>query len=285
LEHVPADDFDPEVELERKEFVELLDRALALLPPPTRDVLVARYIEEAPQQEVARRFGISEGTVGVRLQRGKLYLRRVLTGTLIAEAAAYGLVDAAPELWQETRIWCPGCGRRRLMSRWVVPHAEIWTRCPDCDGPRGYHQVAAAADFKDIKGYKPAFSRQLQIVNRLHRRIVESRRPPCVGCGHPAVMRVWEDGRGYSMSCAHCGSAAGHDLRSIALALPEGRRFWSEHPRLHVRLTHDVETAGRRAQVVSLQSVTGTASMDVVFARDNFAVLGIHGAATEKMPD
>ena len=89
LEHLPADDFDLEAELERKELAELLDRALALIPPPTRDVLVARYIEETPQKEVARRLGISERTVGVRLQRGKLYLRRMLTGTLIAEAAAY----------------------------------------------------------------------------------------------------------------------------------------------------------------------------------------------------
>ena len=64
LEHLPADDFDLEAELERKELAELLDRALALIPPPMRDVLVSRYIEESPQKEVARRLGISEGTVG-----------------------------------------------------------------------------------------------------------------------------------------------------------------------------------------------------------------------------
>ena len=38
------DDLDVEVELERAELAELLDRALGLLPARTRDVLVQRYV-------------------------------------------------------------------------------------------------------------------------------------------------------------------------------------------------------------------------------------------------
>ncbi len=53
-ESVP-DPCDIEVELERHELADLLDRALALLPPQTRAVLIARYIHESPHAEVAAR--------------------------------------------------------------------------------------------------------------------------------------------------------------------------------------------------------------------------------------
>ena len=48
LEDSLADDLDIEVELERRELVELLDRALALLPAETRIALVEHYVEESP---------------------------------------------------------------------------------------------------------------------------------------------------------------------------------------------------------------------------------------------
>ena len=47
-----ADDFDLEVELERDDLARLLDRAMARLPPETREVLIQKYIQESPQAEV-----------------------------------------------------------------------------------------------------------------------------------------------------------------------------------------------------------------------------------------
>jgi RNA polymerase sigma-70 factor (ECF subfamily) len=70
----PADDFDLEMELERRELVELLDRALALLPAETRDVLVHRYVHESPHAEIAARLQVTEQAVWMRLNRGKLLL-------------------------------------------------------------------------------------------------------------------------------------------------------------------------------------------------------------------
>ena len=61
----------------------------------------------------------------------------------------------------------------------------------------------------------------------------------------------------------------------LVLALPEGQRFWREHPKICTLLTSEVEASERPAIVTSLQSVTGAARMDVVFARDNFEVLKI----------
>ncbi len=114
-----ADDFDLELELERDDLARLLDRALALLPPATRAVLIGRYVEESPQAEVAARLGLTQGAVEARVQRGKLALRRVLTGELREEAAAHGLIRWDDEGWQETRIWCPGCGERKLLGRFA----------------------------------------------------------------------------------------------------------------------------------------------------------------------
>jgi RNA polymerase sigma factor (sigma-70 family) len=41
-----ADDIDLERDLEREELIALLDRALALLPPATRTVLIEKYVHE-----------------------------------------------------------------------------------------------------------------------------------------------------------------------------------------------------------------------------------------------
>ena len=46
LEESLADTFDLEVELERQELIELLDRAMSLLPEDTRAALVKRYVDE-----------------------------------------------------------------------------------------------------------------------------------------------------------------------------------------------------------------------------------------------
>jgi RNA polymerase sigma-70 factor (ECF subfamily) len=97
----PADELDVEVDLERHELARLLDRALALLPPVTRQVLIESYVEESPQAEVAARLRLSEGAVAMRLHRGKLALRRVLATELAQEASAYGLVDEDMHGWRE----------------------------------------------------------------------------------------------------------------------------------------------------------------------------------------
>ncbi len=54
-----ADDLDLGRDLERGELVDLLDRALALVPEPTRSILVARYLEETSHAEIAERLGLS----------------------------------------------------------------------------------------------------------------------------------------------------------------------------------------------------------------------------------
>ena len=105
-----AEDCDLEVELERGELVELLDRALGMLPSETRDVLIGRFVEETPLGELAGQLGLQPGALRMRLQRGKLALRKVLTTTYADDAVSLGLIPGTVAGWQETRIWCPGAG-------------------------------------------------------------------------------------------------------------------------------------------------------------------------------
>ncbi len=82
LEESLVDDFDIEIELERKELIDILDRALTLLTPEARALLSERYVEDSPIAEVAARMGVHSSVVAMRLQRGKIALRRVLTTEL-----------------------------------------------------------------------------------------------------------------------------------------------------------------------------------------------------------
>jgi RNA polymerase sigma factor (sigma-70 family) len=82
---------DPQQVVERRELAELLERALTTLPEETRAVVVARLLRDEPQARVAATLGVSEGSVAMRLRRGKLALRRVLAAELHrAAVTTYG---------------------------------------------------------------------------------------------------------------------------------------------------------------------------------------------------
>lgn len=132
LEDTLEDDFDVEAELERKELIELLDRALALLTPEARTLLIARYIEETPLADVAAQLGMNTGAVTMRLQRGKIALRRVLTTELRHELAPYRMGTTDESGWKETPLWCMSCGQRRIVGRYRQQENELWLKCPVC---------------------------------------------------------------------------------------------------------------------------------------------------------
>jgi RNA polymerase sigma factor (sigma-70 family) len=131
LEELVADEFDLEVELERRELVTLLDRALALLPEETRTVLVKRYIEESPLAEIAAQLDTNASAVAMRLQRGKLALRKVLTSEMQEEIAAY-IQAASEQTWVQTSLWCHLCGKHRLLGRKQVERGMLYLKCPAC---------------------------------------------------------------------------------------------------------------------------------------------------------
>jgi RNA polymerase sigma factor (sigma-70 family) len=66
------------VELEHDELADLLDRALAELPPGTRAVLVQRYVHDLPHAEIAAALGCSPEAARRSLHEGIKRLREEL---------------------------------------------------------------------------------------------------------------------------------------------------------------------------------------------------------------
>jgi RNA polymerase sigma-70 factor (ECF subfamily) len=270
-----------DLELGCDDLAALLDRALRLVPAQTRQVLVQRYIDEVPQAEVAARLGVSEGAVAVRVHRGKVALRRILERELGAEAAG---PDPA---WRETRIWCPLCGRHRLLGYLGETGTDFVTRCPGCCPGRDEYLTDShlAGVFAGVTGYKPALTRLLHWLHRTYAPHLGAATMPCHGCGRPVVLcttrpaaPLWlRDARGVSHSCPGCGSSSWDMLEAILLARPEGQRFWRMHPRIRALPQREIEAAGRPVLVAGFESLTDAARFEVVVARDTYAVVAAHG--------
>ncbi|MDP9372454.1 MAG: RNA polymerase sigma factor [Chloroflexota bacterium] len=296
-------DADPGVALEREELADLLDRALALLPAETRDLLLERYVAERPPARIAARLGLSEGAVATRLHRGRLALRRVLTGELRREAALYApavhlAAPAAGPGWEETPIWCPQCGRRRLRGRFSHDPGEFELRCPDCYPRYGVNLSERAgtnwfrALFAGVKGYKPALNRMARNTDRYLRPALTTGVSRCLNCGRRLPVRLGmaptdppevQGVRGVHCYCRDCQVSDSVRLTSIALYLPDGRRFWRAHPRMRLLPEREIERDGRAALVIGYESLTAAARFDVVVARDTYAVL--HAEAPDDGPE
>jgi len=299
---------DPLAELERHDLVLLLDRALALLPAETRSVLVDRYVDELPHAAVAARLGLSEAAAAARLYRARRALRHVLSTDLARESASFGLLrdgnagmdgqGALDLAWQETRIWCPLCGQRRMQGILDAPRGLFVLRCPACYPTTGVYSAYEWPDlFKGVHGYKPAFNRVMRWVNGHYPPALRKGSVPCEICGRPLPLhlRLPDDvplvlngndvplvlngaERGVSARCNNCGIGCSMRLSNLALYLPRAWRFWNAHPRIHMLPERRVElaAAGRSALLIGFAEVAGGARLDVALAADTYEVLDVH---------
>ena len=288
------DDFDLEVELERAELATLLDRALALLPPETRAVLVQKYVEGSPYAEIAANLGLNENAVAVRAHRGKLAFQRILTNELRTDAAAFGLLNDESESWTETRLWCLQCGNHRLAGRFDrTSTAGVFVlRCPGCsDGDVTTHVDFAlpffAAAVGNVKTYKPAYTRILTSVNDYCREALADGSAPCLVCGHaidicPSAAIGTNKRAEFEMRirCATCHWEMNNTLCSLALIHPNVQQFWRTYPRLRTLPTREVDVDGCPALVVGLRSVTDAAGLNVIAVRDTFEVIRVNPVST-----
>jgi RNA polymerase sigma-70 factor (ECF subfamily) len=283
-----ADQFDIEVELERDELASLLDRALALLPPDTRDVLVQKYVRQSPHAEIAARLGLSENAVAVRVHRGKLALRQVLMTRFQDAAVAYGLVEPEMEQWQKTRIWCPRCGQHHLLGRFDHTNGALALRCPTCfpQPDMVVCDIRAPQLLHGVQGYRAAFSRAIGWAGPYFRQaLVEP--PICSICGTRTVVQKLSPSEvppslghtyGVRVQCATCDPPSFASLHGLTLDLPKVRRFWRIYPRIRSVPERAIEVGGRDALLLRIEDVTGAAGVDVIFARDTFEMLDVHGA-------
>jgi hypothetical protein len=109
----------------------------------------------------------------------------------------------------------------------------------------------------------------------------------CHRCGRPATLHrhlpdeiplPWRNEYGVHFRCPCHETPFDIALTALTLWLPEGRRFWRDHPRIRCLPTREVETQGQPALVSSFESVTDSARFEVVSTRQTFELLGIYGA-------
>ncbi len=297
-----ADDIDLEVELERKELIELLDRAMALLPPETRTVLIERYVQESPLTEVAAKLGINTSAAAMRLQRGKIALRRVLSREFRQEMAAYG-PDSLDKLdgpggmeletsgqWEETSIWCDMCGQRRLKGYYDREEGELWLTCPTCCPDPEDHMLHTHSlkILGGVKGYKTAMTRIYRWDYSYYQPSLLTLVVPCMHCGRPCPlqkgpsdhpsMTPWHRNRhGVFHCCDRCtpDDYSWSSLEFMVLSLPEAQNFKREHPRIRALPAQEIEAEGRPAIITSFESVTGAQKLVAVSALDTYETLRI----------
>lgn len=291
LELALTDACDLEVDLERQELVTLLDRALALLPRETRVALVAHYVDESPLAEIAARLGVNASAVAMRLQRGKVALRRVLANELADEMAAFR-VDGEG-VWEETPLWCAWCGRRHLEGRFHRAEGEWWLRCPGCNA--GTKDVMIHTRSRDIlggvKSYKRAYERLWAWANAYYPPRLRERRVPCTHCGraipllkeYPGLAPFSHDTEQPMLVhyCSDCDALCYESLNSLVLAHPVGRAFERRHQRVRVLPRATVEAQGRPAIITTFESLSGSERLVGVNDADTFELLRIDGGQAE----
>jgi len=86
-EPAPGGNADPEQLHRRKRLAQALQRALAALPEPQREVFVLCVVEERDSKEVAEILDVPRGTVRTRLMHAKRKLRAMLDGPALDGAS------------------------------------------------------------------------------------------------------------------------------------------------------------------------------------------------------
>ena len=292
LDELPAEEYNLEVELERGELARLLDRALALLPPTSRAVLIERHIYESPHAEIAERLGLSEDALVQRLYRGKLALRRVIETELHAEAAAYGLVDlqrtGEEPLEQETRIWCPMCNKCKLIKYYEPATGRIGFTCPGC-----WHLAAHPLPqlWEGLHSPRSILNRQLASFSTFYWPAINDGKVHGLMCGHLCRARILTSQQrpealdstygdhsphGVFIQCDFCPYEEVNYLPHLTIDLPEAQQFWRQHARMLWLPEREIDYAGQPALLSGFQSAGDSARLDVVYQRETLKILGIH---------
>ena len=290
LEQAADDADDLSLQLERRELADLLGRAMALLPMETREALVASYLDELPQAELAARLGLGAGALRARLHRGKQMLRRVLEDDLRDDALTWGLLapDSAEQpRWQATRIWCPFCGVHHLRCWLDHTTGAFLFRCagacqPGIDGVVGSGERTAISA-TTLTSPKALLSRQCLALGDTYRGMMAGVKERCPACGGPAriIVRRPEDDNtatpilthGILISCPHCGPIDGATPWHLALDTPQAIQFWRRHPRIRALPVRTLDYEGRPSVLTGFESGDDHARLEIIWARDTLDVL------------
>lgn len=298
LDELAVDDTaaDLTLTLERDELATLLDRALGLLPVETRAALVASYVDELPQAEVAARLGMSEGALRARLHRGKLALRQALETDLREEARALDVqlpaADQERQEWCETRIWCPFCGRGRLLLRMGASVEEVTFRCMHGCTPGGgmiMGRCSIEVRQSGLTSAKSLLARQALLLGDHYQQAIASGER-CQRCGALLAVQVWtpenapfmeNTAYGIYLPCAQCGADDSASLWHLALDTLTAQRFWRRHPRMQALPIRLISFGGRPALLTGFANYGGSERVEVISDGETLATLHIAASDTD----
>ncbi|HEY7042749.1 MAG TPA: RNA polymerase sigma factor [Nocardioidaceae bacterium] len=281
---------DLESTLEREELVELLDRALGLLPAATRSALVAHYVEERSHADIARRSGSTAAAVSMRLTRGKARLRFLLETRFADDPLAEAWLRRDEAGWRRTRLRCVSCGRTTTSVR--SSPEEIAFRCDTCD-PRGL-TIRLPLDTPVFGSLVGGLQRPSAVMRRLSAWALDYWTPMqapdrvrCVRCGRLVAVQPyvradawsWSTRRGWYADCDGCGEQVSGSLAGLALALPEVQAARAREPRLRARPAREVERDGQPAMVLSFGPPDGSETVGAVFLRKSLRLVHVASAS------
>ena len=150
------------------------------------------------------------------------------------------------------------------------------------------HHVVRSLDQAGLltgaEGYRRALTKVMVWANNYYRSGLVDGSVTCMKCGRKAALQVGlpqdvppsrREMHGVHVTCV-CQPSNFTTLTGLALYLPEGRRFWQEHPRIQTLPEREVEMDGRAALLISFESITEDARLDVVLSQDTFDVIRLH---------
>ena len=267
--------------LEREELVELLDRALALLPADTRAALVERYVEELTPHQIADRLGVTPEAVSMRLTRGRARLRELLESRFADDPVAQAWTARHGAAWRATRLRCGDCGRATVLVRRDERAGVVELRCSGCE-PTGV-SAAYRLDNPELGPRLAGVCRPSAVVARMAAwslgywpGAIAAGTAPCTRCGGAAAVSPYlrtegaalRCSRGWHVGCPACGEELSTSLGGLALVLPETRRLRQDRPRARAVPDREARWSGREALVVGYRDDASGDGVDVYFDRE-----------------
>ncbi len=274
---------DPLAALEKSELLELLHSALDALPEAMREALTARYLDETPLPELARRLNTTDDALGVRLHRGRAALKSWMTRDQTPP-------DAFPDI--ETSLWCVRCGQRKLRGGfYTLPSGvrRLELRCESC------FQVAQSRCFRGdgeaylgtLKTLRPTIKHHLTAVHQHWHSALTRGSGRCTRCQRPVLLTVGsapglETGacnrlpfarrKALILRCT-CGTVRWQWADELAFCLPEVQQLWERYNRIRFQFP--------APDLIRIEALQSSAAVEVRTDPLTFAPLEVH---TEGIP-
>ncbi|WP_309706794.1 sigma-70 family RNA polymerase sigma factor [Armatimonas sp.] len=273
---------DPLAALLSRERGGVLDAAFARLDVPTRQLLVARYLDEKSVGAVAQEWGLTENAASLRLMRAREALESVLVRELPEAALVHGLISKkAAEGWQTTTIYCLRCGNHKMEG--CLTQAHFALHCPECDKTwqslAGLATTVAPLPAERVLAGASGFRVGLRRVNAWWQTyLTEGLRrgkAACVHCGAMAsVRRGWPGGSpGFLSNCDTCRKPFFVATAGLLMHTNEGQQFWSEQARLRFAGQERLHFQGREAVLVRFEARGSAARLEAIYAADDLTRL------------